>query len=175
MLPDDAVNGRQPEARSFADVLRRKERLEDARQIFRRDSAAGVADRQPDVRTGRGVGIQLCLPFIQRFRAGGDGETPASRHGVTRIDREVQDHLFDHAGVAEHRRQRGCEIGAEGDVLAQNALEHPGHASHHLVQIQVHWLHDLFAAEEQQLADQPGGAFRGADDLVRTIGFLGGF
>ena len=43
MLLDDAVNGRQTEAGALADFLGGEKRLEDARQIFRRNAAAGVA------------------------------------------------------------------------------------------------------------------------------------
>ena len=45
----------QAEARAFARLLGGEERLEDARQIFRRNAAAGVGDAQADVTSGPGV------------------------------------------------------------------------------------------------------------------------
>ena len=48
----DAKHLRQPEAGSFADLLRREERVEHLVKNFDRDSRAGVRDRTHDVITG---------------------------------------------------------------------------------------------------------------------------
>ena len=44
VLLDDAVGDRQPQAGALADVLRREERIVDARQLLGRNARAGVAD-----------------------------------------------------------------------------------------------------------------------------------
>ena len=53
VLLDDAIDRRQPEAGALADFLGGEERLEDPRQMFRRNARAGVAHRQTNKLPGR--------------------------------------------------------------------------------------------------------------------------
>src|SRR3546814_18395963 len=52
-LPDDAINGREPQSRAGADFLGREERLEDPVEILLRDTHAGVRDLDQDVVAGQ--------------------------------------------------------------------------------------------------------------------------
>ena len=65
-------------------------------------------------------------------------------------------------------------IGLQHNILAQNAPQHLGHVANQLVQIHVGPTHDLFAAENEQLPRQAGGALGGLNNLVRTIDFSPG-
>ena len=46
-------------------------------------------------------------------------------------------------------------------ILPDGALEHFGHVFDDFVQVQITRLHDLFSAEQQQLASKIGRAFSG--------------
>ena len=54
----------------------------------------------------------------------------------------------------------------QGDVLAQHALQHGADIGDDFVQINVARLHDLFAAEHEQLLDEFAGAVGGGPDLA---------
>jgi hypothetical protein len=54
MLPDDAEDGGEAEARAFAGFLGREKRLEDAGSDLRVDPAAGVGDGEADMAAGGG-------------------------------------------------------------------------------------------------------------------------
>jgi hypothetical protein len=51
--PDDSVNHREPEARAFADGLRREERLEDALPDIGANAAPGVGEAKTGIPTRR--------------------------------------------------------------------------------------------------------------------------
>src|SRR5690606_6308336 len=46
VLPDDSMDGREPETGAFTQLLRGEERLEDAGQVLAGDAAASVGDRE---------------------------------------------------------------------------------------------------------------------------------
>ena len=104
---------------------------------------------------------------------GRDPDDAAGRHGVAGVDGEIDQHLMDLALVGAHR----CEVGIEGelqpDLLAEQALEHPGGVLGDRVQVEDARLHDLPAAERQQLLGQRGGALGGRLDLL-DLGAEGG-
>src|SRR5581483_6423908 len=80
-LLDDAVDRRQPESRPATRLLRRKERLEDARLRGGIHAHAGIANDQSDKR----------LAHDPRL----DAQHTSGRHRVTRVDREIEQHLLD--------------------------------------------------------------------------------
>ena len=91
----------------------------------------------------------------------------AARHGVAGVDGEIQQHLLHHAGVGFDHRAGIAVIQLQRHVLAQKPPEHVGHVADDFVHVQPLGLDELAAAEGEQLARQPGGAFGGLRDLLR--------
>ena len=70
--------------------------------------------------------------------------------------------------------RRGGEIAAQRDVFAQAAPQHLRHALDDLVQVEQLDLHELLAAEREQLPGEVRGALRGDRHLVeRFLGRVG--
>ena len=95
MLLDDAVGDRQTEARSLADLLRRIERLENARQRVLGDSGPGVAD-------GRDNAVAVLVEHRGDFDASG---VARRRDRVFRVHHHVEEHLMKEQRIALDARQ----------------------------------------------------------------------
>ena len=111
MLLHDAMDGREAEPGAFADFLGREERLEDVRQPFRRNAAAGVAHRagRPPGRVAPRDARRACSSEISTSCVV-EGQHAAARHGVAGIDGEIGDDLLDHRGVGFDGGQVGREL-----------------------------------------------------------------
>src|SRR5687768_6025026 len=92
----DAFAGGQTEPGTAAHAFGRKKRLENARQDFGRDAGAGVLDGERDVSTGR---EPLARPGSHDHVARLGAQASATRHGVARVERKIQDPLLDLARV----------------------------------------------------------------------------
>ena len=94
-LLDDAVDHGEAKTRAFADLLRREERLEDLVLHLRRDAMAEILDLDRDI-FGRGQRIVVeGGAFGRRHIAGAQRDLAAVRHGVARIDDQIDDDLFE--------------------------------------------------------------------------------
>ncbi len=87
-MPDKAIDHAEAEPGSLADFLGREERLESPIPHLGRHSAAGIADGQPDIRSGQAPGhCPLCQDDVPGF----DLEHAAVGHGVARIQGKVEE------------------------------------------------------------------------------------
>ena len=93
-LLHDAVDGRKPEARAFADRFRGEERLERARDRRGVHAGAGVDDFERDEAARPHVGIHPGVRVGQRLVARRDGDRAALRHRIAAVHHEIQDHLI---------------------------------------------------------------------------------
>ncbi len=89
----EAIDLRQAQARALAHVLGGEERLEHPPLGLGRHAAAGVGDGEFDE-----VAMQA-LDHDLRAVAHGDGDGPAGRHGVARVDGDVQHRHLQLGGV----------------------------------------------------------------------------
>ena len=103
---------------------------------------------------------------------GRNEQLPAVGHGVPRVDHQVEQHLFQHARVGLDERQARRITAFQADILADDALEHLGQVRDQIIERHRLGLHLLFAAENEQLPGQVGGAFSGADDMRHDIPWL---
>ncbi len=152
----DAPAHGQTQARAVA-ALGRVERLEDARQVLRRNAAAVVLDQH--------------LHGALRPRPRGDPDGAAiAVDGVSGIEQQVHGHLLDLVRV---RLDRGQFLGQiQGQIhLVQGQLgHHHGHGPpHHLVEV-----HGLAGGrggpgEIQQAPDDPAAPDRLAHDHVQVV------
>ena len=104
--------------------------------------------------------------FIERDIAGGDGELAAVGHGIAGIDDQIHQHLPDVAGVGLDASDLFSGNHRHFDVLVNEPPQHFVHVFHHVIEVEHDGLHRLFAAEDEQLPRQPGGALRGVPDLL---------
>jgi hypothetical protein len=102
-----------------------------------------------------------------RGQGGGDRQFAAFGHGVAGVDGQVHDDLFEHAGVGFDARQIRQATEFQRDVLAEQARKHVRHIAKDRVQLDEFRLEHLFAAEQQQLADERGGALGRGGDLFQ--------
>ncbi|MNP29268.1 hypothetical protein D3C76_1222860 [compost metagenome] len=92
-LADETIDHRQPQARTLAHRLGGEERIEGARQHLRWHAAAVIADAQGQVVTGGQVQVRGDL-VVSLQMTGFDGDPAAGRHGVTGVDTEVEQGVF---------------------------------------------------------------------------------
>ena len=84
-LLDDSQNRGQPQARSFASLLRREERLEDMGLHFRVDADAGVAHRQHHVASRRKRLRRRASASVSVDVSRLNGQRASVGHGVPRV------------------------------------------------------------------------------------------
>ena len=151
-LADDAIDGGESQAGPFADLLGGEKRLKNAGARGFVHSAAGVLDRQERIIHGARLKIDATRIHIQQGIAGSDGQLPPLRHGVARIDGQVQEHLLDLAGIGLHQPKIGGQIGDKIDVFADKASEHLLEVGDEIIEVEDLRSQQLFAAEGQELA-----------------------
>ncbi len=107
-------------------------------------------------RTARGIvaapGARSSSP-----RCGLDRERAAVRHGVARVDREVEQRVLELVGVAERRPQPSARLDLEVDRVADRAAQQVLHAGDQRVDVGRLRIERLPAREGQQPVGQRGG------------------
>ena len=78
---------------------------------------AGVAHSQANVRADLCARAPRRVVLVDPEVLGLDLQPAARRHGVARVDRQVDEHLLDLSGVGHDSRQARAERGDELDVL----------------------------------------------------------
>ena len=151
---DDAVHGRQPQARALAGVLGGEEGLEGAVAHL-----LGMPGPVVDHGDAHAVG-----------HAGhGDGQRAAVGHRVARVDGEVDQHLLELRAIGEHGQQAGADGDAQRDALAQRAVEQALEVAQQAADVEHLGLDHLAAAEHEQLARERRGAIGRAPDLLDVV------
>ena len=87
-------------------------------------------------------------------------------HGIAGVDGQVEDDLLDLARVGFHPAQVGAKEGGQLDVFADQSPQHLLGIRHHRVKVEDLGLHDLLAAEGQELLSERGGAVGGLLDFL---------
>src|SRR5215472_17487893 len=78
----------------------------------------------------------------------------SSRHSVSRVCRQVHQHLLDLPQVGLDQTQVVGQAGVDFHVFSDQPPQHALHVGNHLVEVEHSRLQNLLAAESQQLADQ---------------------
>ncbi len=120
---------------------------------------SGVGDRQQHAAAVVGV------PHVDAQRA-------ALRHGVPRVDGEVDDHLLDLAGVRAHAAALRIRRRDDLDVLPEQPPQHRLDAADRLDEVDHLRLQNLPPAEGEQLARELGGAVGRQLDLLDVLPLL---
>ncbi len=86
------------------------------------------------------------------FNPGGaDLQLATARHSVAGVHGEIHDDLLEHAGISVNAGRLGTVIRHQGDVLAEQPLQHVGKVLQDKVEVQDLGLDYLFTAEHEQL------------------------
>ena len=154
----DAIHRGQPQAGALADFLGGEKRIENVAQDLRIHAEARVSDAQADELSHARLRVLLNVLGVNVRGGRADDELSASGHRVASVDGQVDDDLFDHAGVGVNRRELTLEIEIQNNVFAERSFEHGSDIADDFVQVQRALLNDLTAAEGQQLTRQVGRA-----------------
>ena len=163
-----AVDLRQPKPGALADGFRREEGIEDLAEHVGRDALAGVLDAD-----GHEVGD---IGLIGGGIAGGDRDRAAERHGIARIDDEIDHRGFELGDVDRHRPEPVFEIEHEPDRAADAGLQHFADRLDPIRYADRLRIDALPPGEGQELAGQRGAALgRGLDrgDRALHLGIAG--
>ncbi len=99
--------------------------------------------------------------FVEMAVGGLDGEPPAVRHRVARVDGEVDDRILELVRVDRGVPQPAGEHGLDRHRLADRAVEQFRHALHQPVDVDRSDLERMLAREREQALHQDGGALGG--------------
>ena len=158
-LGDDAIDGRKPQPGARADLLGGEKRLEDAFQIFLRDARCRYRDTSIcDVMAGRHGLVAAADRRLVDDIGGADGQGAAIRHGVARVDGEIDDDLLELALIDLDEAEVAAMHDLELDVLADEAAQQMRQIRERVGDVEDARLQGLLAREGQQLAHQIGGA-----------------
>jgi hypothetical protein len=128
----EAVDLRQAETGALAERLGREERLENPGQDIGRDSDAGVGHRQGDE-----VALELIDPvaLLERDVSRRQRDRAAARHGVARVDRDVDQGELELGDVHLDRPDVPRDVALELNVAAQRADQHLVHRLDAVLQV----------------------------------------
>src|SRR5579864_323865 len=94
------------------------------------------------------MGVFLVDEKVLRF----DSQLAAERHGVTGVHGEIEEDLFELAGVGLNAAERVAKAQAEFDIFANQAAKELAHVGDEFVEIEDLGLKNLHAAESEHLA-----------------------
>ena len=137
--------------------------------MLRRDARAGIAHRQADKFPAPAPRVVARVGGIEAGCVRGDEQLTAAGHGVSGVNGEVKEHLLQHAGIGLDEGQRSGITAFQVDVFADDRLSILVRFCNHIIEHQRLGLHHLFAAEDEQLPGEVGGAFGGADDVLQAF------
>jgi hypothetical protein len=98
-LLDEPIDLAQPQTRPVTDLLGGEKRLECAGKNIRRHAVASVADTDERILAGRDFGIRAAIIPIERLIGGFHCQLAAIRHGVSGVDRDVDEACFELGNV----------------------------------------------------------------------------
>jgi hypothetical protein len=108
--------------------------------------------------------ILPAIGFVQIRIGGFDRQFAAARHGVARIDRDVEDRALELLRVRVHSPQTGRPHGLDLGVFSQCRLQQIGHVNDHFVSVERLWFQRLLPRERQEPLREDRG----------TLGRVGG-
>ena len=103
---------------------------------------------------------------VERHIAGFDGQFTAARHGIVRVDGQVEDHLLKLAGVGPHAPQRRRQGRGQVDIFSNHPPQHFLHVADEVIGIEDLGGEQLFTAERKQLPGQGCRLIRGLADFL---------
>ena len=156
----------EAQPRAFAHFLGGEEWLEDAREMFRGNARAGVADREHD--SGSCAALRVGLRGLggDCHESCGESEGAAAWHRIAGVEREIGDRVVEHRWVGLDGGQVRSEIAMDEDRRAEHAVEQVGGFIHDSVKVERTRKHRLLAAEGEELSGEICRTLGGAADAL---------
>ncbi len=104
-LTDDPVNGGKAKPSSGAHLpgFGGEKGFKNPRQILPRDASSGIADRNHRVNPWRNLLCPACQRCLESFTARADRQSAPAGHGITGIDRKINNDLVKLPRINPHR------------------------------------------------------------------------
>ena len=96
-------------------------------------------------------------------------DAAALRHGVARVHAEVEQHLVQLRGIAQHRPKVGRKIRLDVDVARESLRHDLGQLADEMLELEQHALAFHAARKGEHLLDDARAAFRAALDDVQHL------
>jgi len=168
-LLHEAVSHAQPEARALAFGLRGEERIECALDDILRHACSCVSNGQHHVLPGGDIGHGRDV-FVVEHRVRQLHRQPAAvGHRVSRIDREIEDHVLELMDVDQRVPQSARDDRLDTYRFTERAPKQIVHAAKRRRQIDDHGLQRLLAAEREQLRRELRAAVDRVDGLADPL------
>ena len=147
--------------------LGREERVEGGRLRRRVHAGARVPHRHEDHQPA--AHVQRARPLVVELAAADvDAERAAIGHGIAGVGREAEDGLLDLAGIGEDLGRLLGDGDRDLDLLAHQPRQHLGHLAEHHPDVDHLGLHDLPAAEGEELTGERRCTNGGVANLVEV-------
>src|SRR6185436_13343708 len=104
-------------ARTVADRLRGKERFKNPVQHLGLNSASRIRNADANIRSRTGIRVMSGLVLVDVYRGGDDRQLPALRHGISRVDDDVDEHLFHAPTIGTNRRESLPQRALKSNIL----------------------------------------------------------
>src|SRR5438046_136321 len=123
MLFHNTVHGRQPESRSFTNLLSGKKGLEDPIQCRCVHPRPCIYYAEPDISACAAVRMCTDKLFTYFYVCGLYCESSALRHCIPSIPDKIHEHLLQLRRICPSHFQVSCKPRMEHDVLAESGLQ----------------------------------------------------
>ena len=167
-LFDEAKHHREPEPSALAVRFGGVEGLEHPSDHLRRHAVSGIGDRQHRVVARYDLGVGPCIGLVEHLVGKLDGEPPATRHRVARVEGQVQHRGLELGGIRHRRPEPGAVDEAQVDLFAQGAPQQRQQVGDDGRQVERRRSERLLASKGEQLARERGATLRRPDGALRT-------
>ena len=157
MLTDDRVDGREAQPRPFARLLCGEKGLKEVSPDLFRHADAGVAHRQHHILAWRPDTVAPRVLVTDHDVGRADRHPATLRHGVDRIEQQVEQHLLHliRVGTDPPQSRRGGDL--QRDLRRQCVREQITEAIEQVVQVELTWRSRLASREGKELLAEPAG------------------
>jgi hypothetical protein len=147
-LAHDTEDHGQAQPRTLADLLRCEERLEGVVDHLGAHTGSGIGHRHEDTVMADDLLRHIIVAGMDICRF--DQENAAPRHGVARIDGDVQERRLNLTGIDQGRPQRTRESMANFNSGPDGSAQEVGDLDDDRVEVSQHGLEVLLASESEQ-------------------------
>ena len=130
-LLDEAVHLAEAKTGALTDALGGEEGFKGARGYVRRHACSVVADRNHNVLACRHFLMIARIGLVERDVRCFNRQPPAVRHGVARVDGEVDHRVLKLARIGAGGPEATAQYGLQHDVFTERALQQVLHAGDH--------------------------------------------
>jgi hypothetical protein len=144
-LSDEAMHLAEAKTRALANSFGGEEGVEHPLDDVRWHPGPGVGDRNQDVLAGLDLVVGSGIGVVEMGVRGLHRQPAALRHGVARVDHQVEDRVLELALIDEGAPEPAGTYGLHPQMLADRVPQHLRHPAHQLVDVQRLWFERCLA------------------------------